>query len=218
MKKVRILIADDHEVMREGTRLLIERQPGWEVCGIAGTGREAVERAITLKPDIVVLDMGLPDLDGLEVARQIKQSVPDAELLMFTAHDSDDLIHEAFEAGARSFVPKSEAAEHLIEAIKALSHHKPFFTERVSNVLFARFRTNPAAQGTSRKDRGPLTLREREIVRLLAEGKSNKEVADALGISIRTAETHRNRIMHKPGIGSLSGLVRYAIRKGIIDA
>jgi DNA-binding NarL/FixJ family response regulator len=218
MEKVRILIADDHEVMREGTRLLIERQPGWEVCGVAGTGRQAVERAITLKPDIVVLDMGLPEIDGLEAARRIKQSLPKAELLMFTAHDTDDLIHEAFEAGVRSFVPKSGAAEHLVLAIKALSQHKPFFTERVSNVLFAKFRTKSTVQEASRKNRGSLTPREREIVRLLAEGKSNKEVADALGISIRTAETHRNRVMHKPGIGSLSGLVRYAIRKGIIDA
>src|ERR1700757_2622590 len=106
MQKLRILIADDHEVMREGTRLLIERQPGWEVCGVAGTGREAVQRTVALQPDVVVLDMGLPDFDGLEAARQILQSAPKTEVLIFTAHETDDLIHEAFAAGAKSFIPK----------------------------------------------------------------------------------------------------------------
>jgi DNA-binding NarL/FixJ family response regulator len=215
---LRILIADDHEVMREGTRGLIERQPGWEVCGMAGTGREAVAQAIQLQPNIVIMDMSMPDLNGLDAAIQIKRRLPRTEILIFTAHETDELIREVFEAGAKSYIFKSEAHHFLVDAIRSLSEHKPFFTSKVSEVLFAemlnRSGATPQATQTSRR----LTPREREIVQLLAEGNSNKKVAGVLGISIRTAETHRASVLRKLHLDSLASLVRYAIRNKIIEA
>lgn len=215
---VRILIADDHDVMREGTRAVIERQPGWEVCGVAATGREAVEKAFLLEPDIVVMDMSMPELNGLDAAQQIKRRLPRTEILIFTAYQTDDMIREVFEAGAKSFIVKSEAHSSLVEAIQSLSQHKPFFTHKVSEVLFAeilhRCEATPPAAQTGRR----LTPREREIVQLLAEGSSNKKVASALGISVRTAETHRASVLRKLSLGSVADLVRYAIRNKIIEA
>jgi DNA-binding NarL/FixJ family response regulator len=215
---LRILIADDHDVMREGTRAVIERQPGWEVCGIAATGREAVEQAFALEPDIVVMDMSMPDLNGLDAAVQIRRRFPQTEILIFTAHQTDELIREVFEAGAKSFIFKSEAHHFLVDAIQSLSQHKPFFTSKVAEVLFAeilsRSEDKPHAAQTGKR----LTAREREIVQLLSEGRSNQEVADALGISVRTAETHRASILRKLSLDSVASLVRYAIRHKIIEA
>jgi DNA-binding NarL/FixJ family response regulator len=215
---MRILIADDHEIVREGTRMLLQHEPGWEVCGVAKTGREAVEQAKKLHPDIVVLDMGMPELNGLDAARQIKRALPKTELLIFTAHEREELIREVFEAGVKSYILKADAGSHLIEAIRSLSQHKPYFTTKVAEVLFAKFSNGSAGERTRSQTGKHLTAREREVVRLLAEGKSNKEVADALGISVRTAEAHRASALQKLGIDSLAGLVRYAIRKGIIEA
>jgi two-component system, NarL family, response regulator NreC len=215
---LRILIADDHDVMREGTRAVIERQPGWEVCGTAGTGREAVAQAVRLQPDIVIMDMSMPDLNGLDAAVQIKRRLPPTEILMFTAHETEELIREVFEIGVKSFIFKSEAHTYLVDAIKSLSQHKPFFTNKVSQILFSDI-VNRSTKGAARIEPGQrLSAREREIVQLLAEGKSNKEVADALGISVRTAETHRASILRKLSLDSIAGLVRYAIRNKIIEA
>jgi len=215
---LRILIADDQDVMREGARTVIERQPGWEVCGFAATGREAIEQAFALEPDVVVMDMSMPELNGLEAARQIKRRLPQTEILIFTAHETDDLIREFFEAGVKSFIFKSEAHHFLVDAIQSLSVHKPFFTDKVAEVLFAamlnRSETGPRAAQTKKR----LTGREREIVQLLAEGLSNKGVAGALGISLRTAETHRASVLRKLSLDSLASLVRYAIRNKIIEA
>ena len=217
MKKLRILIADDHEVVREGVRALIEHEPDWEVCGAAANGREAVALATELKPDVVIVDMTMPELDGLQVVRQIKRALPQTEMLVFSAHESESVIAEVFAAGAKSYIRKADAGRHLISALRSLQQHKPYFTDEVSEVLFARFLTgvgkkqDPAA---SEK----LSTREREIVRLLAEGKTNKENALALGISIRTIETHRATVMRKLRLDSLADLVRYAIRNGIVEA
>jgi two-component system response regulator NreC len=214
---LRILIADDHEMVRDGTRALIERQPGWEVCGLAATGREAVAQALELQPDIVIMDMSMPDLNGLDAAVQIKRRLPRTEILMFTAHETDELIREVFEAGAKSFIFKSEAYQFLVDAIQSLSQHKPFFTSKVAEVLFTeilnRSEVKPHAEQVSKR----LTAREREIVQLLAEGRSNKEVAGALGVSIRTAETHRANVLRKLNLDSLASLVRYAIRNKMIE-
>jgi DNA-binding NarL/FixJ family response regulator len=215
---VRILIADDHDVMREGTRAIIERQPGWEVCGVAATGREAVEQALALEPDIVVMDMTMPELNGLDAAQQIRRRLPKTEIIIFTAHQTDELIREVFEAGAKSFIFKSEAHHFLVEAIRSLSEHKAFFTNKVSEVLFAEMLNRSSARSQEPETSKRLTRREREIVQLLAEGKSNKEVASTLGISIRTAETHRASVLRKLGLDSLASLVRYAIRHKIIEA
>jgi two-component system, NarL family, response regulator NreC len=215
---LRILIADDHDVMREGTRAVIERQPGWEVCGTAGTGREAVAQAVRLQPDIVIMDMSMPDLNGLDAAVQIKRRLPPTEILMFTAHETEELIREVFEIGVKRFIFKSEAHTYLVDAIRSLSQHKPFFTNKVSQILFSDI-VNRSTKGAARIEPGQrLSAREREIVQLLAEGKSNKEVADALGISVRTAETHRASVLRKLGLDSIAGLVRYAIRNKIIEA
>lgn len=215
---LRILIADDHDVMREGTRAVIERQPGWEVCGIATTGREAVAQAIRLQPNVVIMDMSMPDLNGLDASVQIKRRLPGTEILIFTAHETEDLIREVFEIGVKSFICKSEAHTYLIDAIQSLSQHKPFFTNKVSEILFADI-LNRATKNSNGAQAGQrLSAREREIVQLLSEGGSNKEVAETLGISVRTAETHRASVLRKLGLDSIASLVRYAIRNKIIEA
>lgn len=217
MKKLRILIADDHEVVREGVRALLQHEPEWEVCGVAANGSEAVELAIKLKPDVVIVDMTMPELDGLQVVRQIKRALPQTEMLVFSAHESESVIAEVFAAGAKSYIRKADAGRHLISALRSLQQHKPFFTDEVSEVLFSRFLTGVASKKDSAASE-KLSTREREIVRLLAEGKSNKENALALGISIRTIETHRATVMRKLRVGSFADLVRYAIRNGIVEA
>ena len=217
MRRLRILVADDHEVMRTGVRALIEQEPGWQVCGTATNGQEAVEAARKLKPDVVVLDMTMPELDGLSALREIKHTVPNTEVVIFSAYHSEEVIEELFDSGAKSYIQKSDASRHLVAAIKSLAEHKPFFTSEISQILFAKFLSGSAGK----KQNGPehaVTSRERDVVRLLAGGNSNKEVANCLGISIRTAETHRATLMRKLGLESLAALVRYAIRNHIIDA
>jgi two-component system response regulator NreC len=215
---LRILIADDHDVMREGTRAVVERQPGWEVCGTAADGREAIAQANELEPDIVIMDMTMPGLNGLDAAIQIKRRLPNTEILMFTGHETDDLIRAAFEAGVKSFILKSEAHHFLLDAVESLSRHKPFFTSQVSEILFSSILNRAQGNRGATEAGQRLSPREREIVQLLAEGKSNKEVADSLGISVRTAETHRASILRKLNLDSMASLVRYAIRNKIIEA
>jgi DNA-binding NarL/FixJ family response regulator len=215
---LRILIADDHDVVREGTRAVIEQQPGWEVCGVAATGLEAVEQALALKPDIVVMDMTMPELNGLDAAVQIKRRLPQTEILIFSVHQTDELIREVFKAGAKSFIFKSEANHFLVEAIQSLSEHKPFVTNKVSEVLFAEFFNRSEDEPDAAQTSTRLTAREREIVQLLAQGRSNKEVARALSISVRTAENHRANVLRKLRLNSLADLVHYAIRNGIVEA
>jgi DNA-binding NarL/FixJ family response regulator len=216
MKAVRVLVADDHEVVREGVRALIERQPDLEVCGLAITGPEAVELALKTRPDVVVLDLTMPDLDGLEAIRQIIKALPDTEVVVFSAHRSEDLIEEVFEAGARSYVEKADASQNLVAAIRSLAEHKPFFSSQASENLLGRF-LDPGAKKEHDRAGRKLTARETEIVRLLAQGGSNKELATTLGISIRTVETHRATLMHKLGVHSVAGVVRYAVRHRIIE-
>ena len=217
MKLVRILLADDHEVVRRGLRALLEAQEGWEVVGEAVTGREAVEKANKLKPDVVVMDISMPDLNGLEATRQIRKAVPQTEVLILTIHESEQFVREILDTGARGYVLKTDSERDLATAVTALSHHKPFFTSKVTEWLLGGYRK--AAPGSSKggRKRSLLTAREREITQLIAEGKSSKEVAVALNISVKTAETHRAHIMHKLDLHSLSELVRYAIRNKIIE-
>lgn len=216
MCPLRILIADDHEVVREGMRTLIEHEPGWQVCGTATNGQEAVDTAKKLKPEVVVLDMTMPELDGLEALRQIKRALPNTEVLIFSAHHSEEVIEQLFDAGAKSYIQKSDAGRHLVAAIKSLAEHKPFFTPEISQILFSKF----LSVGSAKKQGGQkhaLTDRERDVVRLLVQGSGNKEIATALGISIRTAETHRATLMRKLGLDSVAALVRYAIRNNIVE-
>lgn len=215
MKKTRILIADDHEIIRRGIRPLVESEWGWEVCGEAAEGRQAVSMALALKPDIVIVDISMPELGGVEVTRQIKRDLPETEVLVFSGQDSEALVHQLFAAGARGFVMKSEAAQQLIPAIKALCNHQPFFGARATGIVFDQY-LKAATQPNQAAPDG-LTPREREIVQLLAEGKSNKGVAAVLGISVKTAETHRAAIMHKLGFEAFSELVRYAVRNHFVQ-
>lgn len=216
MRPLRILVADDHEVMRNGMRALIEQEPGWEVCGTAVNGQEAVDTAKRLKPEVVVLDMTMPELDGLEALRQIKRALPDTEVVIFSAHHSEEVIERLFDAGAKSYIQKSDAGRHLVSAIKSLAEHKAFFTPAISQILFAKFLSSSAGKKQNGQEHA-VTNRERDVVRLLARGSSNKEVANSLGISIRTAETHRATLMRKLGLDSLAALVRYAIRNNIVE-
>jgi DNA-binding NarL/FixJ family response regulator len=215
MTPARILIADDHEVVRQGVRAVLEGQPGWVVCGEASTGREAVTRAIDLRPDVVVLDVSMPELNGLEATRQIRRAVP-AKILILTVHESDQVVTEVLDAGAHGYVLKADAGRKLVEAIRALLRHQEFISERV-RVVAAR-RAGPRRAGAGRRGSGSLTPRQREVLQLLTEGKSNKEIGAALGMTTKTAETHRTHIMAKLNLHSMSELVRYAIRNRIIEA
>lgn len=206
-------MADNQDVLRRGLRLLLNGRPGWSVCGDAKTGEEAVALIREHKPDIVVLDLDLPDLNGIEVTRQIKEALPATEILFFTTHEEDPVIAEALRAGARGYILKSESENKLIEGIDALSKHLPFFSSRVSDMLLNHLlnRTQDSNEVLSLSDR------EREIVQLLADGKSNKETAARLHISVKTVETHRAAIMRKLGLKSITELVRYAIRNKLIE-
>jgi DNA-binding NarL/FixJ family response regulator len=196
--------------------MLIEQEAGWEVCGEAVDGRKAVALAEKLEPDVVVLDIGMPELNGLDAARQIKRVLPKTEVLVFTAEESEQLIHDVFAAGARSYILKSDIGGHLIAALRALGQHKHYFTPGISEVVFARYLDGTSGAGHDKAE--GLTPREREIVQLLGEGKSNKEAASVLGISIKTVETHRAATMRKLRLDSFADLVRYAIRNKIIAA
>ena len=217
MEPLRLLVADDHEIVRKGLRTLLEAQPGWQVTAEAADGREAVEKAKTLKPDVTVLDIGMPALNGLEAARQMIKNDARAKILILTMHDSDPLIREVLDAGARGYVLKSDASRDLVTAINAVRSNKTFFTAKVAQIVLDGYLDKkPRKDEDSAKLR--LTPRQREIVQLLAEGKSSKEVAVALGLSVKTAETHRANIMKRLDCHSVSELVRYAVRNNIIEA
>jgi DNA-binding NarL/FixJ family response regulator len=209
---LRILVADDHDFIRQGTCAVLERQPGWEVCGLASNGREAVAQASQLKPDIVVMDMTMPELNGVDAALQIKRELPETEIVLLSAHQSEEVIRSAFQAGVKSFIFKTEAHHLLVESVQALARHQVFLTPRVSEVLLSDVVDSDQSKSGKR-----LSAREREIIQLIAEGKTNNEVADALAIAVRTAENHRASIMRKLGANSVADLVRYAIRNKLIE-
>ncbi len=218
MKTLRILIADDHDLMRRGVKALLQSHPGWEICGEAHTGREAVAKAQELRPDIAILDVSMPDLNGVDAAKRIHKESPDTEILILSVHYSDQLIRDILEAGVRGYIVKSDSDRDLIIAIETLANHKPFLTPRATEVMLTNFK-----EGRMRSSETPttvgnrLTTREREIVQLLAEGKSSKEVASSLCISVKTAETHRANIMRKLQLHTVSELVRYAVRNQIVE-
>ena len=212
----RILIVDDHAVVRRGVKALLETQRGWEVCGEATTGREAVELACRLRPDVVVMDLSLPELNGLEATRQIVKQSPSTEILVLTMHHSEELARDVLQAGARGYVLKSDADQNLIAAVESLRRHKPFLTSRVTEfVLDSYIRGGESGRDGTLKE--VTTPREREIIQLLAEGHSNKETAAALGVSVKTVEAHRANIMRKLRLRSVTDLVRYAIRNRIVQ-
>ena len=211
MTRTRILIADDHEILRQGMCVLLEREPGWVVCGQATTGNDVVAMAIELKPDVILLDISMPGMNGLQAARQIRRSFP-VPMVFMSMYDAPDFEREAINAGASGFVSKTDSASKLIEAVRAVLARRTFFSAQASATA-----QSGKARGKKR-EAGTLTAREREVLHLLAEGHTNKQVAARLGITTKTAETHRARIISKLELHSVSGLVRYAIRHKIIDA
>ena len=209
----RVLVADDHEIVRHGLRAVLEAA-GHRVCAEASTGREAVALASELVPDLTVVDLTMPDLNGLEATRQITAARPGARVLVLTIHQSEQLVRDVLEAGARGYLLKSDLARDFIAAVTALLDGKTFFTNSVSDVVLSGFLGG--RQPAEEADRRRLTPREREIVQLIAEGHSTKEIARKLAISVKTVESHRTNVFRALGLHSVSDVVRYAIRNGIV--
>jgi DNA-binding NarL/FixJ family response regulator len=216
MSAVSLLIADDHEIVRRGLRELIQEEPGWQVVAEATNGRDAVAKANEFKPDVAILDITMPSLNGLDATKQIAKLSPHTKVLILTIHDSDPLIQQVLQAGARGYLLKSDAGRDLIRAAKALLSNRTFFTPKVAQKVM----DGSLGKGPKASEEGlpQITGREREIVQLLAEGKSSKEVATILGISTKTAETHRSNLMRKLNCHSVTELVRYAIRNHLMEA
>lgn len=218
MPNLRVLIADDHEIVRKGLRSVLEAQKECEVVGEAADGRQAITLVKDLNPDIVILDISMPMLNGLEATRQILKIRPQTKVLILTMHESDPLIRDVLDAGARGYILKTDAGRDLVTAVESLRRNKTFFTSRVSQMILDGFLKGDSRPSDSEGGGIRLTPRQREIVQLLAEGKSSKEVAVALDLSVKTAETHRANIMRKLDCHSVSEVVRYAIRNKIIEA
>ena len=209
------MLADDYEVVRQGLRRILESREDWEICGEATNGRAAVELAIKLKPDVVVMDLSMRELNGLEATRRIRRSLPGTETLIFTARESVELIRDALAAGARGYILKSESGPRIIEAVEMLAGHQPYFTPLVSEALLSAFLANGSMREGSAFS--ALTKRERAVIQMLAEGKGNKEVASALGISHKTVESHRSAIRRKLRLHSIADIVHYAIRNKLVE-
>ena len=218
MESLRLLVADDHEIVRKGLRSILEAQPGWQVTAEASDGREAVEKAKELKPDVTVLDISMPSLNGLEATRQMLKNDSRAKILILTMHESDPMIRDVLNAGARGYVLKTDASRDLVTAVNAVRSNKTFFTAKVAQMVLDGYLDKKPAKAEVETAKTRLTPRQREIVQLLAEGKSSKEVAVELGLSVKTAETHRANIMRRLDCHSVSELVRYAVRNNIIEA
>src|SRR6267154_15220 len=218
-RQLRILVADDHALIRRGIRGMLQDQHGWRVVGEAGNGREAIEQATRLKPDVAILDVTMPELDGLEATRQLQQVSPDTKVLILPMHESKQMVRRVLEAGASGYVLKSDFPRTLVEAVENLSREKPFLSAKVGEIVLNGFldAADPRSEvpQTELSTRKP-TERESEIIRLLAAGKANKEIAAELGMAVRTVETHRAKIMLKLGLHSLPQLVQYALRNGLI--
>lgn len=212
-REVRLVIADDHELVRRGLTSLLESQPGWKVVAQAENGQEAIEMVKLHVPDVAILDIAMPVLDGLAATRGIVKDMPGVRVLILTMHASKDLVHELLSAGARGYVMKADAGRELIKAIDTLLHDKLFFTQTISEILLDGFLDSPQQIRTG----NVITKREIEIVQLLSRGSSNKEVAAELRITLRTVETHRANIMNKLHLQSVSDLVRYALRNRLIE-
>jgi DNA-binding NarL/FixJ family response regulator len=217
VKNLRILIADDHGLVRRGAVEVLHSRPGWRIVGEAANGREAVEKSIKLRPDVAILDISMPELDGVEAVCQIREAVPDTKVLVLTMHGSDQMVQRALDAGAHGYILKSDLTESLPEAVKAISEGKRFLTPKVSEIVLDGFLSTRNRHRQRERAGARVTPREVEIIRLLAEGKTNKEIAALLGITVRTVETHRSKIMLKLGLHSLAEIIHYALRHKIVS-
>jgi DNA-binding NarL/FixJ family response regulator len=217
MKTLSILLADDHDLLRRGVKSLLQSRADWEVCCEAHTGREAVSKAEKMKPDIAILDISMPDLNGVDAAKRIRKVSPRTEVLILSSHYSDQLVRDILEAGARGYVRKSDSDRHLVIAVETLAKHQPFFNPQATDVILTKYNEGTVPADLSAPIHG-LTSREREITQLVTEGKNSNEVASFLCISVKTVDTHRANIMRKLQIHSRTELVRFAIRNHIIQA
>lgn len=208
----RILIADDHDVVRSGVRAILATRADWEVVGEASDGREAIAEAVATRPDVAILDYGLPLVNGVEATRQIKTRLPGIEILIFTMHDTDGLVRDALEAGARGFLLKSDAKQLLLTAVESLANHKPFFTGKVSEALLETYLSKAGVEQSI------LSAREKSVIQMIAEGRTNKQIADVLSLSTKTVETHRASAMRKLNLDTTAALIRYAIRNRLVEA
>lgn len=208
----RVMLADDHAVVRRGLRTLIEGVPGWEVCAEAADGNETVALAAETKPDVLIMDLSMPGLGGVDATIQIRKILPQIEVLILTMHESDRLAGQALRAGARGYLLKGESEDKLMEALDALARHQPYFSPSVSETLLQGYLHSEPTH-----DLKQLTPRERQIVKLVAEGKSNKVIASVLNLSIKTVETHRSAAMHKVGAKSAADLTLYAARNDLVQ-
>jgi two-component system response regulator NreC len=215
MSTIRILLADDHTVMRTGLRLVLERQPDFKVVAEAGDGREAVAQAESAKPDVAVLDIAMPNLNGIEAARQIAARIPGVSIVILSMHSDEAYVLRALKAGARAYLLKESAEADLINAVRAVREGKAFFSPAISRMLVEDY-VRQLQDRDVEDSYELLTPREREILQLLAEGKSNKDVANLLNLSVYTVETHRGNLMEKLNLHSVPELILYAVRKGVI--
>ena len=210
-KRIRILLADDHAVVRQGFKMILGAQPDMEIVGEAGNGRETVELAEQLKPDVVVMDVAMPELNGIEATRRLSESVPHARVVALSMHKDSVYVREILRAGARGYLLKDSVAGDLVSAVRAVARGEGYLSPSVSNAVLDDYRrhvTNPIDL---------LTSREREVLQMLAEGKTNKEIAGVLNLSVYTVDAHRGRIMEKLNLHSINELVRFALRNGLID-
>jgi DNA-binding NarL/FixJ family response regulator len=215
MRDVRILLADDHEVSRRGLKALLEAHAGWQVVGEAANGREAVDLARELRPDVVVLDISMPELNGLDALPRILDVAPRAEILVLTMHESEEMAELVLSAGARGYVLKSDAGSDLVAAVDTLARHLPYLTEGVSSMLLDDYLKR--ARSPKLRSEVRLTPRERQVVQLLAEGRTNREAAEVLGISEKTVAVHRGNVMRVLGLRSVADLVRWAVRNNLVE-
>jgi two-component system response regulator NreC len=215
MNKIRILIADDHRLVRAGIRALLEGQADIEVVGEAGSGWEAIEQATNLQPDVVLMDIAMGDLSGLEATQEIKERTPQVAILALTMHDREEYFFAMLKAGALGYVLKESEPQELLVAIRAVRRGEAYLSPAVAKVVLEDYLLQGASQAPSRYD--SLTLREKEVLRLAAEGRTTPEIADMLHLSVKTVEKHRASMMHKLGLQSLPELIKYAIRKGLIE-
>jgi DNA-binding NarL/FixJ family response regulator len=218
MNKIRVLLADDHTVVRQGLRVLLEAEPDISVVGEAETGRQAVQLARKLTPDVIVMDIAMPNLNGLEATRQITREVPAARLLVLSSYNDDEYVHQVTEAGASGYLLKQTAATDLIKAVREACKGNAFFSPAISRRLVERYREAVREGVPVRKRPNLLTSREAEVLQLIAEGKANKQIAAELSISIKTVEKHRQQVMNKLNIHDVASLTRYAISKGIVES
>jgi DNA-binding NarL/FixJ family response regulator len=217
MTKITVLLADDHTVVRQGLRALLQQEPDIEIAGEAETGRRAIELARSLQPDVVVMDIAMPDLNGLEATRQIVREAPSARVLILTSYNDDEFVHQATEAGAAGYLLKQAAVKDLVKAIHETRKGNAFFSPAISRRLMDHYREMLSRGCPVRKRARLLTSREAEVLQLIAEGKANKQIAAELGISIKTVEKHRSQLMKRLDIHDIAGLTRYAITKGIVE-